>query len=387
MDQNAAVFTRRIYYLDALRCFCMLFGIFVHSASIDYYHEIAPLVYIREASELFRMAAFYVISGFFTAFVYVRAPDIMQFARKRGSLLLVPLFSTLILLNPATNWLMYKYFRGPISLQEYFLDGGWQMPGGGMGNWHLHLWFLIALTFYAFVTPPLMRLLRQKPIARWLQHYAAITGRFTLWTNVIIVAVTAVFTQYVYVLISPIVGGTLFSWVVRASLYYFPFFLLGILSFANRDFFEKMHETNWFGILFFGAIYAYTTYLRAEGTGTNYPLSVIYWIGKAGLTTFVIAALLALFRKIADKPSPTLTFLIDATYSYYLFQMLVIYLIANALTPYTDNPYTIFAACVVIGSVILFALHGFVLRRVPALYYLFNGKPLRPLFGNKAGAK
>lgn len=78
MASKAANRPNRLFYVDALRCFCMLFGIFVHSASIDFNRELALMVFVRDASELFRMSAFFLISGYFTAFV-VRPVPLFRF--------------------------------------------------------------------------------------------------------------------------------------------------------------------------------------------------------------------------------------------------------------------------------------------------------------------
>jgi hypothetical protein len=52
----------RIIHRDALRAFCMFYGILTHGTSLD--HDGEPLLLaVRGDSELFRMATFFLIAG------------------------------------------------------------------------------------------------------------------------------------------------------------------------------------------------------------------------------------------------------------------------------------------------------------------------------------
>lgn len=365
----------RLFYMDALRCFCMLFGIFVHSASIDFNREFPLLVFVRDASDLFRMSAFFLISGYFTAFVYARSPQRALYTVSRRDVLLVPFLTALLLLNPVTNWLIYNFHNPPLGFHEYFFEGGWQLQKRGMGNWLLHLWFLVSLIIYAALTPLLMWGVQKRRVAALIDDYVSRTGRFTIWWNVLLVGLAAVGAQAVYTIVSPLVGGTPVDWVTRASLYYFPFFFLGLISFANRDFFERMHAFSWWGIIVFGGLYAIMTYTRIENSALS---SVGFWLARAGLTTFLIAGLLDLFRHVADRQSPVLSFLVDASYSFYLFHMMIIYVIANIMWGYTHDFYVIFWTCVIVGTPVILGLHAILVRPIPLIRFLLNGKRVRP---------
>lgn len=93
---------------------------------------------------------------------------------------------------------------------------------------------------------------------------------------------------------------------------------------------------------------------------------------------FIVAALMALFRRFLDRPSATLSFLVDAAFSFYLFHMTVIFMIADLLVPRTGNHYLIFAVIVLAGTPLILAIHAFVIRPVPLLRLMFNGKRPRP---------
>ena len=64
--------TERLYHLDALRSIAMLFGLFVH-ANMLHGGDFIPLVGLT--SIYFRMATFFLISGYLAAHVAVRTSN------------------------------------------------------------------------------------------------------------------------------------------------------------------------------------------------------------------------------------------------------------------------------------------------------------------------
>lgn len=363
----------RLFYLDALRCFCMLFGIFVHGASIG---DTPFFDVIKTSSDYFRMATFFVISGYFTALV-ARRSTAPVYLRSRRDVLLVPFLATLLLLNPVTNWLIHNVHNPWMDWRTYFLEGGWALPKRGLGVWHLHLWFLVSLMVYAALTPLLIRLFGGVTGTRLVDRYVTLTGRFTIWANVLLVALGSVVMQTLYDrALQPLVGGTVLDWCTRATLYYSSFFLLGLVAFLNRRLFAAMHRFSWAGLILFGVgQYLAIGWRDAQPSALA---SIAFWVTRAGLTTFLIAGLLALFQRFANRPSPVVAFLVDSAYSFYLFHLLVVYAIATLMLRITADLHLVFAVIVLAGIPLLLAWHGLVVRRVPLLRFLFNGKRRRP---------
>ncbi|MFN7398974.1 MAG: acyltransferase family protein, partial [Sandaracinobacter sp.] len=165
----------------------MLFGLLLHGATIGS----NPLFdAVKLTSEHFRMATFFLISGFFTAMVCSRS-DLRAYLVNRGRLILVPFVAGVLLLNPVTNWLIQLYHDGGESLVDY-IDGGWRLPLPGPTVWHLHLWFLISLFVYAVLTPPVLALAgsgRADRAVAWLAQRPA-AAQLLVMTLVVALCVT-----------------------------------------------------------------------------------------------------------------------------------------------------------------------------------------------------
>lgn len=139
----------RLHYLDALRSFAMLFGIFVHVGTLSSGAGLSQWIFW--ISDHFRMGTFFIISGFFAVLIFERRGAI-GFLKHRATALLIPFFAALILLNPVTNWLVHLYHNGPVGLIDYL--AGRAEPGARAANWFLHLWFLVSLIIYVGPTGP-----------------------------------------------------------------------------------------------------------------------------------------------------------------------------------------------------------------------------------------
>src|SRR5688572_24940770 len=104
----------RIYFMDPLRGILMALGVVLHSAQVinpDYtwlIHSpqtsavVAPLVSLIH---LFRMPAFYIVSGFF-AYITVKRYPPSQFLKLRTEKILIPFVVTAITLNSFQAWIL-----------------------------------------------------------------------------------------------------------------------------------------------------------------------------------------------------------------------------------------------------------------------------------------
>jgi len=101
--------TGRLHHLDALRSFCMLFGILVHTGTLAPGLAVSQAVF--DISENFRMATFFVISGFFGVLLLDRR-GARSFLGHRAQGLAIPFLAGVMLLNPVTLWLIYVETTG-----------------------------------------------------------------------------------------------------------------------------------------------------------------------------------------------------------------------------------------------------------------------------------
>jgi glucan biosynthesis protein C len=363
----------RILYLDAVRAFAMFYGILAHGSTIA--HPVIdrmPLLFVIQfANDLFRNAAFFLVSGFFTSLVWSRSTP-SAYLKNRAETLLLPLIVSLIVIVPVTNWMINVWHNGPIGFIDY-LTGGWRRPSIGNDTWALHLWFLFALIAYAALTPAIVAVVRSRPFTVAVERYLDFTGRFAPLANVVLYAI-AVTTMMAFhdQLLKPFTGGTALAWIARATCYFLPIFVVGAIAFAHRRFLETLCTVNWLGILvFLGA------YIFVQQAGDDLPRTVervLYWLSRAGLMLFVITAIVGLARRFVNKPSPALTLAVDSAYSFYLFHVTFIYLVAFAARQFTDNLYLIFACVVIFGLPLTLLFHVYVIDRFDILRFLFTGR-------------
>jgi glucan biosynthesis protein C len=366
----------RIIHLDALRAFCMFYGILTHGASLDHGGE--PLLQaVRVISELFRMATFFLIAGYFTAMVASKQTGV-EYRRGRLLLIVLPLVTTLVTLVPITNYLIHTWHNGPMSLRTYFLEGGWAQPSLGKDVWHLHLWFLFSLFAYALATPALLALVRRPAVQAGFDRYVAATGGWTLWSNALLVALTVLAMRGVYKLaLEPIVGGTRMDFIVAVTLNFIPYYALGVAMFVHAGLFRSMHRISWAGLLLSAGLY-----LVARYAGEGLPLMVervMLWTGRAGAIMFIMAALLHAFEQWFVKASPTLGFFVDGAFTFYLFHLTGIYVVAQLVGPRLGQDVLMtFVVCVVTVPPLVLGLHRRVIAPNRILRLLYNGRLPKP---------
>ncbi len=367
----AASSVGRMVYLDALRAFAMFYGILVHSASMDTSRSHLLLRLVGESSDLFRMATFFLISGFFTAMACSRMST-GAYLQSRAFVLAVPLASSLLLLAPVTNWLIHRFHNGPVGLVDY-LSGGWRAPTAGNDVWHLHFWFLFSLIAFALLTPLLLALARSPAILGPLGRLAAARPRGLFWLTILLVGLASMLGSGTYVVgLKPIVEGGPFAWIARATLFYFPFFLIGLVGFVCTPCFRALHRADPLALALFGTLFAAVSF----GRDTLPPAlgGLLAAFSKAALVAAIVMALLQLFERVARAPSRLVTQAVGSAYTVYLFHMTVIYALANLLLPVTDDRLILFLIVVPVATVLLVQLHLRVIAPSPTLRFLFNGR-------------
>lgn len=363
----------RLFYLDAVRAFAMLFGIVVHGTTIATpYIEQMPVFWgIQEVSDLFRNATFFLMSGIFTALVFTKR-NLGAYARSRFELLAVPLAMGMIFIVPITNWLVHTWHNGPETFPDY-ISGGMNQPTRGNDTWALHLWFLYSLLIYAALTPLIVPVITKPWFQRVLNAYLDRTRGFTLWTNVLVFSLGIVLGRAAYDQgLRYLVEDTLFAWIGRATLFYLPVFILGAISFTNRRFLESMSKLSIPGLVIFGVLF----YIAFNHT-LPFPRPIertLYWLIRGGLTLFMVSAVIWFFKTWLNKPSRALSFAVDSAYSFYLWHFTFIYLVAWATRAFTDDLYVSFVCIVLFGTPLTLAWHAFVINRWPLLRFLFTGK-------------
>src|SRR5688572_18745518 len=135
---------QRLHYLDFTRGVMMLLGVVVHASHADY--DLGRYEWLRFFSGSFRMACFFVISGYFAPMLLERQGT-RAFLSKRLVMLGVPALFAVLVLNPPAIAAIWTYF------------GTAPVPSEPTINWHVHVWFLFVLMAYMCATPLLLALL------------------------------------------------------------------------------------------------------------------------------------------------------------------------------------------------------------------------------------
>lgn len=358
----------RIHYLDAVRSFCMLFGVFVHANT---FFDPRPFPLIPLASSYFRMETFFLISGFLLASVAHRT-DRGLLIRRRLLALLLPFGVVLVLLNPVTNWLIYVRFNGWMPLADY-LRSGWTLPAEGTGSWALHLWFLLSLAVYVVLHPALALLLRTR--------FAAAAAAFLLRRQAdamiallgIGCAAAAVALRVAYeVALGPLIEGTRAEWIGLATVAHLPFFALGFLLEGHRDVFDRFHRlslpvlaASLAGVILLGRWEAALPGQLAEAAAIA--VDTVAIVG-------VIAGLLWAARRWLSGRNAAVATLTRSMYTVYLVHLFLIFALGPLVEPLLDRVSLQYLALALLTLGAGLLVHLLAVERSPVLTFLLNGR-------------
>lgn len=362
----------RLYYIDALRNFCMLYGIFVHAGT--FFTE-RPFAFIATASDYFRMAAFFLVSGFLVALVGARVST-GEIVKRRALALLLPFATLVILVNPITNYLVYIRFNSWMSLAEY-LGGGWLLPAEGVGVWHLHLWFLATLFLFISLYPALRRLAQARLVGWAVENLMKLPADLTI---VIIgiscgIAVTILRTVFT-ILLSPVVQDTPFNWIILSFMIYVPYFALGMILEAHRPLFDRLHRISPLALglsvlAIWGASMIAETFPGRVGTVAEIMADEFMTIGN-------IAAALWIARRLFQGFNPIVNLFSRAMYTIYLVHFTLIFALGHLLAPLITHDGLLYLVLSLSTIALGVAVHVGMVERSGVLRLFLNGRRVAP---------
>lgn len=344
----------RLHYLDNLRIVALLLGLFVHCD--DFVSAADQLSSVEAFSGNFRMATFFLVSGFFAALVLAKGSR-GGFYRQRLLAVGVPLVFGVVALNGITNSLKIEY-RAYFILQENADIGA---PGTPT---LIHLWFLACLFIYVLLAPALARVFGSAQVKKVVE--AVSTPRLA---GISSFAVTLAVIGYI--LSVRFVGSQLdFPFVVRSLFIYLPFFALGCLLFvqqASSAIFYRI-DLPAFGLAIGLAVLARV--LPADSL-----LQTIARFGSvAAFQCCITFAALWLFRRYFDVATPLTRVLSRSMYTVYVLHYLLLALAASVwiiLFPPGLTQALISAAAIFLAGV---AVHFAIVERFALARFLLNGK-------------
>ncbi len=358
----------RIYYLDAMRSILMMLGIVLHAAVVlsdgswlfeinesNLYNSISDFIH------LFRMPAFFIISGFFCHMTLSRY-GARLFLKVRIPRILIPLIVTALTLNSLQNYLLSGYSPVEFSLyaSEYWLEG----------RWVSHLWFLISLIYYFFIFTFCYYFFKTIVVTllNWISWLYLRSSALSL----ILISIITVLTIKVSYLVSFIVPNNQYDWGLGETLYYCIYFFFGFMAGHNRKVLDHFTQFSWSTIIV-----------------TLLVLCSAYWLLESQLIasintlklliTSLCSWLLSyfcflLFKRLYNTQSKFFSYFSEASYSIYLFHHVLIIAYAIVLHQFALPYWLMFLLLMLITFITTVIIHHFIINRLTLLKLLFNGK-------------
>lgn len=354
---------RRLYHLDFLRAFMLFLGVFYRSAHAD--AGAGDYDFVREASGAFRMACFFIISGYFSVSLLERKGS-FSFLKSRTIMLLTPTLVCVALLVPITNEWMLAYYanEGAESKFEVF--------------WQQHAWFLIVLLIF---TIPLAFVVHSiKWSVNWLSRYMPFTAARTLLFLAVVVG-CILFKKIVvagFVWSMPL--SHIYGYSIWAATTYFPYFALGIFMYLWRDIYDRFNT----GYVMWGAIalvvVAGYAYLQSAGLSLEVVNKKLHLL-RSGLFfyEYILAIAISLFlfsvsARFLDKDFWVVRIMAQSAYTVYIihFTLVAWFLLVMQSAGMSMNTRMVLSAIATCGLGILF--HYLLVKRLKVASLLFNGK-------------
>lgn len=344
----------RIQGMDVWRGMLLTAGVFVHCAQmVDH----LALRLFQEASHLFRMEAFFTISGFFASLTIARTA-VRSWLPRRMIMMLVPLLFGLVLIVPATRFLTDHVAR---------LDGldDRYAPAWPAHNWFMHLWFLMALMAYT-------------PLAIVLQRYDVLVDRLSAflrrYTSISILAFWAagclLSIAGMSLLLTLRPGGNPFLFYQTA--YYVIFYLLGFClqrSVLLQERFLRLPA--WVYVAALAATLVDFWIVARDG----------YWLttncvhfAARPIVGLAVTSLILRSALMLKNCRPWQAALSRASYTIYILHVPLLLLLFLVLVPARPSPFVTWAIVPLATILVLLYLHETVVQKNAVAAFLVNGK-------------
>lgn len=322
---------RRYHAFDQLRAAMMLLGLVLHSATSFTATSLGAAWPYQDTQtnvlfdlvvffiHLFRMPVFFVMAGFFGAFLYYRRGS-MEMVRNRLKRILLPLAAAWVVLFPLTAaGFVFANNGGPAGFPVVaaYLASGTFLARPGL----IHLWFLYDLLFFyavALLVMPLVERVSGRLRERGAERFAALVTRG--WAPWVLAGVTML-TLYPM----PTAGletSTSFTPPLRVLAAYGIFFGFGWLVYVRREVVDAFAERLGRHVVL-GTV-ASVLYLVAALRPPLADPGAAHLLGitLASLAMWLlIFAITGLFVRYLDRPSPVGRYLSDASYWLYLIHL------------------------------------------------------------------
>ncbi|MCK7544043.1 acyltransferase family protein [Marinobacter bryozoorum] len=372
----------RLQQLDLLRGLLMLLGVVIHAGFV---YTVEQKWLIKDSAthqlfdylvfwiNVFRMPAFFFLSGLLFAMVVIRKAP-LAFLGSRLVRIGIPLIVAAILLN--IPQLLISDWLAPAFGQARITESPCQtMYDIYAGCWASHLWFLVTLIYF-FMTAHFVHLLTRR--LRVNERVSRTVAAAWCWPLLLLAlsgfgyAVQSLWWRG---------GNELFShlpflWTL-SYFQYLPFFLAGFL-FARL--FCRLQDwavlsparlgalvVSWGGLFY---LYVAGSVGRVQFYFSDFVVTLLYYAVAFQIITFLVAV----FVRYVHVPSARTASVVDASYTVYLVHHPLVFGVALLLS-FTNVPLLLkFLLIVLVASSLSIAFHYWLVRRSAILRFAVNGR-------------
>ena len=323
----------RYHSLDRLRAVMMLLGLVLHTA-INYFPfpvQDAEQIYLDPQHSVFfdylvkfihsfRMPVFFVVAGFFAAFLFERRGP-ASFLQHRWARIGVPLIGAWVVIYPATAGL--SVWANSISVGPPLTPLATVSINDIQNTILIHLWFLYFLLIYSviarFAVPSAQRFVPDGIRRRLLDGFSrAARGA----GGTILFAVPTTITLY-----------PMMTWSFDPSAALFPaplhlaafgvFFIFGWFVYARRETLDGFKQRAWANLVLGMLLHAIYLYLFHRGYGVaGAEREHLLGVACLGLSVWcLIYGFVGLFLRYLETPSATWRYISDASYWIYIIHL------------------------------------------------------------------
>lgn len=353
----------RLHYIDRCRAMLMLMGIPYHAAML-YSPGWGPAQHVTsrfcdvvsQAITQFRMPAFFLIAGYFAAMLLSRRDRATWFT-SRLQRLGIPLISASLTLIPIQLFIYAIGNAGSFGQAVELFQRRIVTPSPA---WISHLWFLYDLIIYSAIVavawPIVARLVRADQPRAW--------ARWPFLTMLLVIVVVALPLS----LFNPLLGTTFWGSVVNRLLRHSVFFAVGAVLYLSPPFFERWVTWRWQRAVSALVIIAAATALAVSRD--HYRPALLASAGAAISGAWLV---LAAMKRWGDAPNKQVKLLVDASLTIYLLHHPIIVALGLVTARISLPPAVEWAAVSVATGALSFGGY-LLLRRVPILFFCFNGQ-------------
>lgn len=365
---------KRYYAFDSLRAIMMLLGIVIHSAmSYSNSNDMTWPLRSKDMSDLFlflvdflhafRMPVFFLIAGFFGAFLFFnKSPK--QMLRNRFKRIFLPFLLFLFVLNPFVTY-AYKYCKAvfneeiPVALSTHFSSLWSYIPFGLFHLWFLYYLFIISLLVYLF--SKLTKRISASSIDIFFEH----TFRIPLYRLLTLSCISFI----ILFLFGATSFKTSISWLPDLGIltYFLAFYITGWLLYRKKELVTTLKHFDIATTLI--GVTAFCLKLYYNNQMNMVSLQIINSIITCSLSIGIIG----LFLRFADTPNKYITYFVNSAYWIYLIHFFIAILITGLIDDLEISVYLKFLIVLFITVIICLTSYHFFVRKTFIGVFL-NGK-------------